>query len=684
MSIKKGIINIPNVSGNIVITAVASIKNPEVPENPGTSNGIILNMYSVALSKTNNEVELVATITQPGSGYFSWSCSNEFIASTMTLKPDTETQSYLTLIPSGDGICTITVTYGDYIATCTVTVSGYGAPADGTSVPCESVKLSYPTADIEDTFHIYRLGESKTVSIKLEPSYTTDEVTLSYDTSKMHATLNQSDGTISIVPLATGMATLTATCNGKTSSIDISIEEVNGCVILYKLNNATLSNTTKIVPLGSTYQSKVTPASGYSIKSLKVRNESTNLLIDAYDSKTSSICIDNVTSDMVIRIDAEVSSGNTAQYTSPTVTLDNYKAKVTQNGYTEYFDVSYEPNMRHENYGDTVELTDVSGNKYYLSLLFKGDSKFNINGLYPDNGGWTSNLDQGGNLYAVQNSYVEGQNWNFTYTVKNLNNSIPSDFLNKILEIYSSALPALNVTVSSSSGNEISFEELQESWLGVCYCFSSDFKIVYNSYSLNNSFGACSVNNNRWISTGVHELGHTLGLPDQASHLPSMFDYGRDYYTCTYLQPNDIYTLEKYAKEKYNIDIRESQANINSTLSRSNVPVTASENNKPRYYFDYYNYNNDEIIESSDVIIKCTLNFNRKETISMGSMNIDYNIYDISLSNTEKGQLENYELKIQDCLNININNDIKYKLYLKQYENSPCSLLNPEQGIKKI
>lgn len=47
----------------------------------------------------------------------------------------------------------------------------------------------------------------------------------------------------------------------------------------------------------------------------------------------------------------------------------------------------------------------------------------------------------------------------------------------------------------------------------------------------------------------------------------------------------------------------------------------------------------------------------------------------------EKGDLINKELKIHSSQKIDIDENSSYKLYLKQYENLPCSLINMKQGI---
>ena len=50
----------------------------------------------------------------------------------------------------------------------------------------------------------------------------------------------------------------------------------------------------------------------------------------------------------------------------------------------------------------------------------------------------------------------------------------------------------------------------------------------------------------------------------------------------------------------------------------------------------------------------------------------------------EKGDLINKELKIHSSQKIDIDENSSYKLYLKQYENLPCSLINMDQGIMII
>ena len=61
-----------------------------------------------------------------------------------------------------------------------------------------------------------------------------------------------------------------------------------------------------------------------------------------------------------------------------------------------------------------------------------------------------------------------------------------------------------------------------------------------------------------------------------------------------------------------------------------------------------------------------------------------YNIYKIIPNSVIKGEITNYELKIHVSENIDIGANNTYKLYLKQFENTPCSLVNIKQGIIEL
>ena len=102
--------------------------------------------------------------------------------------------------------------------------------------------------------------------------------------------------------------------------------------------------------------------------------------------------------------------------------------------------------------------------------------------------------------------------------------------------------------------------------------------------------------------------------------------------------------------------------------------------------FDYPAFTNNELYDKADLIVEGKLEFDRCESINIGSENspliLEYNVYKIIPNSVIKGKITNYELKIHVSENIDIGANNTYKLYLKQFENTPCSLINIEQGIQ--
>ena len=103
-------------------------------------------------------------------------------------------------------------------------------------------------------------------------------------------------------------------------------------------------------------------------------------------------------------------------------------------------------------------------------------------------------------------------------------------------------------------------------------------------------------------------------------------------------------------------------------------------------HFDYPTFTNDELYDKSDLIIEGKLEFDRCEPINVGNEDspliLEYNVYKIIPSSVIKGEITNYELKIHISEKLNIEGNNTYKLYLKQFKNSPCSLMNMEQAIQ--
>ena len=146
-------------------------------------------------------------------------------------------------------------------------------------------------------------------------------------------------------------------------------------------------------------------------------------------------------------------------------------------------------------------------------------------------------------------------------------------------------------------------------------------------------------------------------------HLPTMYNYSRNLLKCNYLQPNDIYVIKHFWKDLFNKEVGEERV-----LS-----------------FEYPEYSEDKLYNESDVVVNANLKLIGIEDINVGNgLSIPYNIYEIYVNETERGTLTNNKLKIYVNENLTIDENKEYKLYLKQYDNVPCSLININQGIKEI
>ena len=464
--------------------------------------------------------------------------------------------------------------------------------------------------------------------------------------------------------------------------------------ITYKLTYCSSYSSVSSIASGSSYSTTITPNGGYTISNISVTMGSTNITSSVVSG--NSISIYNVTGNVVIT--ATATTTVTQTYTNPTVTFDYGKAVVTQDGYTETFDLSYTPNTGYSGYNSSYS---VSGNNqtHYLTLSNSGTSKFRINGKYPTSGGWMSTTNINGGTYDFGKypiCYYNNGGW--TYSMTNVNNSVPSDLMNKALKYFNATFSELNLSANGGTESTIELANYDETWLGLTTRYSRHFEINLNTRTLNKdygTYGSSTTATNKWIHTTVHELGHTLGLKDNASHLPSIYDYKGDRNKCLYLQANDVYALKYFLKNNFgvnittghemNYEIPEDEIQNNATISAYSLLDDVDETDA-EFNFDYSYYEDDELKEIADVIVECKLKYQATNTIDIHNSEndnfyLDYNVYEINVEETIKGELKNKLLKIHISENVEIDESKTYELYLVQYENTPCSLVNIKQGI---
>ena len=476
-------------------------------------------------------------------------------------------------------------------------------------------------------------------------------------------------------------------------------------------NCTSTGDSTLDTSITTTFQSVVAPDDGYTLKTLIVSmggvdyTNKPNVITDTeWNGKPAKlITIENVNGNIIITASATQQSSSSpsdpdAVYDNPSYSVKDYKIILSQDGYKEVFDASIFISAHYcEN---SKEVVGEDGETYAIALFAKDTgSKFRINGMYPADGGYRTENKSNGDPYALlEDAYVPTvNNFNFSTGVRNgnLDNQyqLDTNFLEDGLYTLNCALPAINYTLDNNSNNTVMLDNYDESWYGLSMTLTDRFLTRLNKTTLSREFGDYGSSpecNKKWKSSLVHELGHSLGFDDDAYHFPTIYNYNRHRDKITYLQAPDIYTLKSLYKEKYNIDISKSQEEINSQVAALGL-VTSSSADMPgdrilSIQFDYPTFTNDELYDKSDLIIEGKLEFDRCEPINVGNEDspliLEYNVYKIIPSSVIKGEITNYELKIHISEKLNIEGNNTYKLYLKQFKNSPCSLMNMEQAIQ--
>ena len=368
-------------------------------------------------------------------------------------------------------------------------------------------------------------------------------------------------------------------------------------------------------------------------------------------------------------------------YDNPTITMSGIKAKVEKNDYIQYFDLSIAENVNHPKYAGSITLTDSKGIKHYLMLSETGSSPFGKNGLHLESKGWFSLTDGYGQEYSPLPSILGMSNGNGNLTVKTIgvNNAV----MEKSLDYFNQTLPVLNMTIDGNSKNTITQGRYGDSWLGYESTDPSNFfEIQINEEVLIAQHGPCDVNNINWIDTIVHELGHALGANDFSMHTPSMYSTTTTEFVTGYIQPNDIAFLEYAHKILYGIDITTNQENINAQATAVNLNYDleyATNYNMKRT--ESFTFTSDDFENSADSIIISELEYVNNEVFNVSrDINnpccIEYKIYNVKDNDLQ--------LKVPASLNISFEENQLYKLYLKLYDDLPCSLINPYLGFEKI
>lgn len=477
-------------------------------------------------------------------------------------------------------------------------------------------------------------------------------------------------------------------------------------------------NTKSSVQAGSRYVAKLSPTvSGYNITTVTITMGGYNAN-QYYSKSTSTITIPSVSGPLFIKAVATQEAQppppkppQPGNLTPDSIVLKDWKAHVTKGGYTEIFDTSYIANTGNSKYAGAKKVTG-HGETMYLSLLSSAPSKFKVDGKIPDSGGYSKALNQSGEpLPWGSYPFPSYNNWQLTCPVKLttiIGQKMSESFFKDSLKLVNLSYPGMNIYLSSSARSYVEFGNYTEEWLGVTARRNGFFAIAMNKRRLDAYYGSFQSSGTvyrGWRHTMVHELGHTLGCRDQVTHTPSMYDYKGDRQKCQVLQANDIFYIKEQYLENYGVRLKTyqdlSQAETLMCLE-GNYPVQtlseeeiATANEKhwertkdlPEDYFDAdFDYPDEINLEEAPLIVECNLINRGVRKLDVGFENFmfDFDIYEISNEVVLKGELVNREVKIHVSENIEVDANKKYKIYLAQYDNSPCSLLNPKIAIQEI
>lgn len=477
--------------------------------------------------------------------------------------------------------------------------------------------------------------------------------------------------------------------------------------VTYELNDSTSSNNEVKLDKWTNYSTEITPRNGYKITSIDLFMDRDDWT-DDYVNRTK-IDIPVVIGDIVIVVNTQSNDGtqsnsttqtqsNEVVYDNPTVVGKDYKVIISQDGYTETYNGS--SSIDTTKY-PKFKAVYCNGDYYYIGLTSKNNgSKFRIEGLRPINATSISHSNTNGGSYDVLTAMpiplMNNNKWIFSTTMMIQNNSLDKAFVQKGLDIFNSSLPALNATITDSSPNVMVGGDYSTSWYGLRTGAREGFNIKINSGLLKRQLGELYDDNNKmnvfWLSTLVHELGHCLGLEDNATHNPSLMSYSRNKTKCYYLEANDLHELNFIYMYIFEIDISKSQEDITKQVVKLGLVEDARTigeiDEDVEYQISYPHYDTEEELNNaSDIILTGKLSFKENRDIDLSSDNslvLNHKVYEIQSVEITKGTLNNTELKIHISENINIDENKTYKLYLKQYDNCPNSLVNIEQGIKVI
>lgn len=358
-----------------------------------------------------------------------------------------------------------------------------------------------------------------------------------------------------------------------------------------------------------------------------------------------------------------------------------------------------EPSPKTPNYTGYITVEAPDGETYYINTISTPDehSSAQYDGKYLSNG-WCSYVGKEKDYVIWEGHYTRNfkNKWYFAFTIEPKPSKYPIDnkLIDDAIDRINRSMPIVNIKRGTSTINFLYLDDYEDTWLGLCTSWTDHEEIKLNKRTLD-YYGGQYVYDPKayayryWLETTVHEFGHTIGFPDQPTHAPSLYDYNNNRYTVLYLQANDIYYIKDAYKKLYDVDPAIFDREPNSMIDAKNevtpmmmraasrVSDSQADNDNCCHNFNFPSFNTpDDLKSKAKNVVIATLTYDRTERLNIGgNLELDYDIYTINVINQEKGTLSKREMKVHPQEN-NIKENKVYRLYLEEYENTPCSPLD--------
>ena len=209
-------------------------------------------------------------------------------------------------------------------------------------IPATNMSLSTNTLS-------FTTGTAQTVTVTLSPFNTTDSITAVSGNSSV-ATVAVNNRVVTVTPVANGSTTITiSTSSGLTATVSVSVALPQLFTVTNTLTGCTTSNNAESIYENESYSATLTADTDYTISSVTIMMDSTDVTSSVWNSGTGAISIASVTGNISITAVATtpvlyvlpqpyVSSGDSDNYINTRLMLGETNQSFSVAGYIKFDD----------------------------------------------------------------------------------------------------------------------------------------------------------------------------------------------------------------------------------------------------------------------------------------------------------------------------------------------------------